>query len=107
MPIVDNIVEVFIPEAEIFEVNCDEESFSKLYKETGVFNSVSFEDQRKAYAKSQENMRDAVQNNSVLLSQAKERAKILIEQYILHIGQEQGKVYTIKWIKNAEEPVAE
>ena len=43
-------------------------------------------------------MKKTAQENEALLSQAKERAKNLIEGYVKNVGDQVGKEYSVIWI---------
>ena len=49
-------------------------------------------------AEAQDDMKKTAQENEALLSQAKERAKNLIEGYVKNVGDQVGKEYSVIWI---------
>ena len=53
------------------------------------------------YADAQEAMEQQAKENTEMLSQAKARAKTLIEEYIKNVGESIGEEYTVEW-KDAE-----
>ena len=45
-------------------------------------------------------MKTNAENDSMLLSQARNNAKKLIEQYIISVGKQVDKEYSVEWIDN-------
>ena len=56
------------------------------------------EEQTSAFASAQDDMRATAEANSTLLSNARENAKELLENYVKTIGDAVGTSYTIEWI---------
>ena len=67
-------------------------------------NKITAEDQTAAIEKAQEEMKRSVENNSALMSAAQERAKELIEAYIIQLGTEAGVEYNITWVEIPNQP---
>ena len=66
--------------------------------ETGLFTEITKEEETAALAEAQDDMKKTAQENEALLSQAKERAKNLIEGYVKNVGDQVGKEYSVIWI---------
>ncbi len=95
-------VTIVMPEAELLSIGIDESSLSEssfVFSEDSWFNSnkITANDQTAAINAAQENMEEAVKNNSALLQTAQNRAKELIENYINQLGKVSGVEYVIKW----------
>ena len=84
-PGADGVVRITIPDAEILNVDLDEDSMGMPLTETA------------ALAKAQDDMEETAKQNSALLAQAKERAKNLIQGYVENVGEQIGEEYTIEW----------
>lgn len=96
----DGVVEIFVPDATILSVYADENSLSEPLTEQGLFTTITGEEQAKAFAKAQSEMREKAENDQALLNRAKNNAKILLEQYVKKTGKEIGVNYTVKWISS-------
>lgn len=94
----NGVVKVFIPEAKILSVDVDINSMSDPIVDTGMFTSISIEEKNKAYNQAQEKMKLNAEKDSSLLSQAKNNAQKLIEQYIINVGKQMDKEYSVEWI---------
>lgn len=66
--------------------------------EIGKFTDITIEDQRKAYADAQEEMEESANNDKAIKKQAYENAQKLLEQYVVTIGEQSGKQYTVEWL---------
>lgn len=91
-------VQVHIPEAKILDVNVDKDSISDPLVDKGWFTDVATEEKTSAFAAAQNNMKEAAEQNTTILAQARERAKQLIEGYVKNVGTEMGKEYTVEWV---------
>ena len=90
-PTADGVVKVTIPDAEILNVDLDEDSMSEPLTDTGFMTKITKEEETEALAE-----------NGNLLNQAKERAKSLIEGYVKNVGEQIGKEYTVEWVEFSE-----
>lgn len=115
-------VTVTLPEAKVF--NCEVNSAS-LSKDSFIVDKksadIDAEDEIKAFEKAQTKLEEAVAADKVLLANAQQQAKNLLEEYITNIGKVVEKQYAIKWVyvdadgkptgvveeTQPEEPVAE
>lgn len=96
-PSADNVVKITIPDAEILNVDLDEESMGDPLTDTGFMTEITKEEETAALADAQSNMEQTAQANGALLVQARERAKNLIEGYVKNVGEQIGETYTIEW----------
>ena len=96
------VVKITIPDAEILDVDLDEESMSEPLTDSGFMTEITKEEETAALAEAQDNMEKTAQANGALLVQAKERAKNLIEGYVKNVGEQIGEEYTVEWA-DAEE----
>lgn len=96
------VVKVTIQDAEILNVDLDENSMSEPLTDTGFMTKITKEEETAALAEAQNNMEETAQENTALLVQAKERAKNLIEGYVKNVGEQIGEEYTVEWVEAEE-----
>ena len=101
-PTADGVVKVTIPDAEILNVDLDEDSMSAPLTDTGFMTEITKEEETEALAEAQNHMEETAKENGNLLNQAKERAKSLIEGYVKNVGEQIGKEYTVEWVEFSE-----
>lgn len=95
----DTFVTVTIPEAKILGVSVDENTLlADAFVIDPASAKITVDDTQKAVAEAQLNMKNAAAADSALLSSARQRVQLLLEQYITNIGNLVGKQYTIKWV---------
>lgn len=94
-----SVVTVYMPEAEILSITIDEDSIESPISESDKINKneITAEDTTSAINTAQEDIREAIQNDSTLLADAQDRAKRLIKNYIDQLGDASGVKYTIRW----------
>lgn len=97
-PDLNGVVEVYVPEARVLNVSADKDTISTPYVETGEFTSITSEDQAQAFSQAQIDMNNEVEQSAELLNRGRERAKKLLEEYIVNTGKQLGKEYSVKWI---------
>ena len=97
----NGVVTVTMPDAQVLNVDVDEDSLGTPLTDTGFLTSVTTEEKTTTLAGAQEAMEQQAQENTEMLSQAKARAKTLIEEYIKNVGESIGEEYTVEW-KDAE-----
>ena len=95
----NGVVTVTMPDAQV--LNVDEDSLGTPLTDTGFLTSVTTEEKTTTLAGAQEAMEQQAKENTEMLSQAKARAKTLIEEYIKNVGESIGEEYTVEW-KDAE-----
>lgn len=102
MEIEENNIVIKMPEAEIQFMGYDEDSYNEesvITSEDNFFNKnkITVEKQQEAIAEAQKTMEETILGNKELMSNAQNRAKILIENYINEIGNATGVTYNIEW----------
>lgn len=102
----NGVVTVTMPDAQVLNVDVDEESLGTPLTDTGFLTSVTTEEKTTTLAGAQEAMEQQAKENAEMLSQAKARAKTLIEEYIKNVGESIGEEYTVEW-KDAEPGMTE
>ena len=98
----DDVYTVTIPAATILDKDLDEDSIYEISSDTTVlflFNdSVNTEDRKKALANAQEDMGASAAENEMILNEARDRAKKIIERSIKAAGEAAGKNYKVRFI---------
>lgn len=102
----NGVVTVTMPDAQVLNVDVDEDSLGTPLTDTGFLTSVTTEEKTTTLAGAQEAMEQQAKENTEMLSQAKARAKTLIEEYIKDVGESIGEEYTVEW-KDAEPGMTE
>ena len=102
----DGVVTVTIPDAQVLNVDVDEDSLGTPLTDTGFMTSITTEEKTTTLAGAQEAMEQQAKENTEMLAQAKARAKTLIEEYIKNVGESIGEEYTVEW-KDADPGMAE
>ena len=102
----NGVVTVTMPDAQVLNVDVDEDSLGTPLTDTGFLTSVTTEEKTTTLAGAQEAMEKQAKENTEMLSQAKARAKTLIEEYIKNVGESIGEEYTVEW-KDAEPGMTE
>ena len=97
----NGVVTVTMPDAQVLNVDVDEDSLGTPLTDTGFLTSITTEEKTTTLAGAQEAMEQQAKENTEMLSQAKARAKTLIEEYIKNVGESIGEEYTVEW-KDAE-----
>lgn len=101
MDITDHNVTITIPEAEVLEVSVDDKSYNEnsyiMSQDGWNSNKITAEDTTEAVKVAKEKMKQTAMENSSLLLSAQERAKKLIENYLLRLGDSVGVEYNINW----------
>lgn len=93
----NGVVTVTMPDAQVLNVDVDEDSLGTPLTDTGFLTSVTTEEKTTTLAGAQEAMEQQAKENTEMLSQAKARAKTLIEEYIKNVGESIGEEYTVEW----------
>lgn len=92
-----NVIKIAIPDAEILNIDLDEESIGEPLTDKGFLTKITKEEETEALAEAQKDMKETAEANQAMLTQAKERAMNLIEGYIRNVGEQIGEDYTIEW----------
>ena len=88
-------VTIILPLAKVLDWDLDEQSM--VYYVDGDSSKVHVEDEQAAIVEAQAHMKQEVETNRELLNDARERAKILLENYIISIGKHLNITYEIEW----------
>lgn len=94
----NGVVEVYVPEAKILDVSADIDSMTDPISDKGWFETITAQDKADLFAKAQKEMKEAAETDNTILSQARNNAKELLKQYIIKVGEQTGKNYTVQWI---------
>lgn len=97
-PDAGGVVDVYVPDAKVLNVDADENSLSDPLDETGLFTTITAKERSDTYAAAQDAMRQEAENDKALLRRAKNNAKILLERYIVNLGKAMGVDYSINWV---------
>ena len=106
----DGVITVRIPPATILAKDLDEQSIyeidstSPLWGFVPIYGSVSTEERRDALAGAQKDMEASAEKNEMVLAEALDRAKKIIERNIVALGEAGGKQYTVRFEDISEEP---
>lgn len=99
----DDNVKITMPKAKILSSEVKPESLDEgLYVTSSSDNDgawITLENETEAISLAQENMNKATGENTMLFEEATERAKKLIQNYIVQMGKLTNKEYTIEWIE--------
>lgn len=106
----DGLVAVTIPDAIILDKDLDEESMleidssSPMWGFVPLYSDVSTEERKIALADAQEDMVASASENGMVLDEAQDRAKKIIEKNIVAMGKASGKKYKVKFTDAATTP---
>lgn len=99
----DDKVEITMPKAKILSSEVKPESLDEgLYVTSSSDNDgawITLENETEAISIAQENMNKEAKENTMVFEEATERAKKLIQNYIVQMGKLADKEYTIEWIE--------
>lgn len=96
-------VQIYVPGAEILDVDADKSSMSVPIEQTGVFTEITTQEKLNAFSSAQSEMEKKAAADSTILSQAHSNAKKLIKQYITRIGEQMGHKYVVEWADSPSE----
>jgi len=92
---------VTLPQAEVLSITIDNATLNEnsyiTSKDGFNRNKIEASDQTAAINDAQKEMEETVMKNSTLLLNAQNRAKTLIENYIMQLGEAIGVQYNIEW----------
>lgn len=94
----NGVVKVTMPEAKVLTVDFDEDSFSETI-DKGIFASITAKEKMETFAFAQADMEVTAKENDMLLRQGQERARKVIEEYIVRVGTALEKTYTVEWVE--------
>lgn len=93
------VVTIAIPEAKVLRCQVDSDKLSKdSYIVAKDSAKISAEDEVEAFAAAQADLEKAAAADTALLSSARQRAQVLLEEYVNNIGEAMGTDYTIRWV---------
>lgn len=96
-------VEITMPKAKILSSEVKPESLEEgLYVTSASDNDgawITLENETEAISIAQEDMNKEARENTMVFEEATERAKKLIQNYIVQMGKLTNKEYTIEWIE--------
>ena len=92
-------VTITMPDAQVLSSKVDETS---LTEESYIVDKdsadVTAEDQTQAFAEAQRQLEEEARSDTALLTEARQRAMSLLEDYVHNIGNEMDIEYTVHWI---------
>ena len=95
----DNTVGITLPPVEVSDPDILIDQMREPVIESGWLAKVTLEEKNEAVKKAQETMLEAAKNDPKLLAQGKERAKLLLENFVHTVGNQVGKTYRILWVE--------
>ncbi len=99
MEIKEDIVTITIPPTKVLGCKVDDKTLTQdSFIVAQDSAAVKAEHQTEAFKSAQEKMREAAENDTVLLANAQQRAQKLLEDYVQNIGDSIGKSYQIEWV---------
>ena len=104
-----NVITVTIPDAIVLDKDLDENSIYEIDSESPLwgfvplYNSVKTADRKTALTTAQNDMEASASNNAMILDEAKERAKMIIEQNIKTATKADETEYTVRFIDAPKE----
>lgn len=102
-PDANNVVTITLPKAQVLGVpDVNEDSFSDLYQETGALTQITTAEKVSALQEAQEKMKEDIEGNQTLMTEAHDRAKTLLNQYVIGVGEKLGVTYTVKFVDATE-----
>lgn len=94
----NGVVKIYVPKAEILNINADPESMSEMVTETGKFTEITTLEKAEAFSVAQATMKSNAEKDSSILTQAHNNAKELLKQYVVNVGEQMGQHYTVEWL---------
>ncbi len=80
-------VVISIPPARVLGLpDADESTFSTVYEDTGALTEIDAKDKSEAYSAAQKSMRESAENDALLMSQARNRAKVILKKIRYECG---------------------
>ena len=101
----NGLITVTLPTAIILDKDLDEDSMyeidseSKLWGVIPLYDAVNTEERKEAVAEAQKDMEENASSDEMILTEAEERAKRVIEKNIVEIGEKSGKQYKVKFVE--------
>lgn len=96
-------VTVAIPQAQVLGTpNIKAETMSDPIDDTGWFAKVTDEERKEALSLAQQETLDRACADDTMLAAARDRAKVLLEQYVRNVGANLGQEYHVTWVDAVE-----
>lgn len=92
---INNVITIYLPNAELLSHEIHEESFETLDEKNGLFNKIEVDDIREFDKESKDAMEKRALENGIL-EKAEESAKVII-QGLLYMNPEISELYTIQF----------
>lgn len=105
----EGVVTVTIPDATILDKDLDEHSIYEIDSEKTVLfwtDEVNTENRKEALINAQNDMEASAAKNEMIMGEALERAKKIIERNIVALGEIGGNQYKVKFVDIADEAEA-
>lgn len=102
----DDVITVTVPDAVILDNDLDENSIKEIDSEfsvLGIFaDPINTEDRKNALINAQKDMVESASRNQMILGEALERAKKIIERNILALSEGSGNDYKVRFVNASE-----
>ena len=102
-PDTNSVVRIYVPDAQILDVDADVNSMNEPITETGKLTNIISEEKSEAFSEAQAAMRKNAEADDSILIQAKNNAKELLKQYVLNLGEQMGVQYKVEWLDKVSE----
>ena len=103
----DDVITVTMPAAKVLDKDLDESTIKEITSDRTVLfftDQVNSDDKIQALAAAQNDMLESASKNEMILSEAQDRAKKIIERNIVALGEAGGKHYKVKFVDATEAP---
>ena len=91
-------VTITLPQAQVLgEPNIKAETMSDPIDNNGWFIKVTADERKEALTLAQLETYERACADDTMLAAARDRAKVLLEQYVKNVGANLGEAYTVKW----------
>lgn len=92
-------VTIAIPQAQVLGTpNIKAETMSDPIDDTGWFTEVTDEERKEALSLAQQETLERACADDTMLAAARDRAKVLLEQYVKNVGASLGEDYHVTWV---------
>lgn len=100
-PTKDGTVVVTIPPAQVIGIpDVDESSFSDVwYDKRFLTEEFTLADKTSAHQEAQSAMKNEMNGDQELLNQAHERARVLLERYVMNLAEAKGEVWKVEFVE--------
>lgn len=100
-PTKDGTVVVTIPPAQVIGIpDVDESSFSDVWYDKGFLTEeFTLADKTSAHQEAQSAMKNEMNGDQELLNQAHERARVLLERYVMNLAETKGEVWKVEFVE--------